>query len=381
MRRSITRNVLVLAAIGSAGTASAAVGNLKVSNPNGKLVLKGGSVPVGVTIDQAGLGADAFRIQPDAFSTVNGSSSALVVTGITGGVEIHFEKGADALILQDATLPENLKLIGGAGDDAIDFHHFVPATPAPAVGGNFVINGGGGELTLNVSADLAVTGNLAIQGGAGSDSVAIDGVTVDTNASVLLKSGDSSLSIGESSIAGSLLCIGSGNFADSVDLSGTPIGGALELLLEGGANDLFVQDCTVGAGLFYDQNDTTAGVDDIHLFTLTVNGPTLIDLDKGNDSDEDSNQLSISGSSHFDSMRVRGGTGVDDVTISAATMDQLVELLMKSGNNVVKLKTSTLNGSLSIVTLGGDDTIDTTGTTVAGTTHIDAGAGANSVTP
>src|SRR5688572_24493617 len=79
-------------------------GEIKVKVESGNLKIKGSNKDDGFRIDQVGLAAGQFRVDPDAFTLLNGASGEQTFSGVFGDIVIDLGKGDDAFGINDAAL-------------------------------------------------------------------------------------------------------------------------------------------------------------------------------------------------------------------------------------------------------------------------------------
>jgi hypothetical protein len=171
-----------------------AEGNVTAVVTNGDLVIRGDaasnalSVVEGDTVGTIAVGGF------DGTTTVNGSLNAVMVSGVTGDVQIMLRGGDDQLALVDLAfvpIPGSLRIDTGPGDDAIDVDD-------SSVGEDVEANTGSGNDSFRISGARDLLVNTAD----GNDFVWLDGATVEGRATVRSGGGDDEVLVQFSTIGG-----------------------------------------------------------------------------------------------------------------------------------------------------------------------------------
>lgn len=356
--RILVAATVAITAILVPARAHSAIGKATAKVSGGKLKITGTAHDEGIQLDQVGLGPGQFRILPLEGTRGNGSSVAIVVSGVTGDVKIDLGGGSDHAGIHDASVAGKITMIGDSGDD------FLWVGDVATTGGiKFVCGPGDDAVAVSSSSPLVIGGKLVIDGGTGQLDVTVIGTQLEVmgDASIHAGSRDDAVDFGGAHVHGNVkFQLGPG--AASLDV------GAIELLAEDGDNDFRVRNCSAGGSLTYNVGAPGRNDDDFELTGDSITGPTRIELGK------DVNHV-FGQNSNVDALQIVGKQKSDVVELYTLTCDAGVEVLLAGGANQVTFLDSTLLASLAIHTGSGDEVIDTTGTTVSGSIDTTPAAG------
>jgi hypothetical protein len=344
-------------------------GNITAATSAGNLIIHGDSADNGVLISQGGPGEFVVTgyALGGAGTSINGQSSAAVLTGITGDIRIDLGKGNDALAIgQSATdLAGFSDLIDLQLDPGTDSGSD-PDVAVLAVPKNLSIVGGGGADTVVVIA--AVGGSAKIDTGNQDDSVGFGNLTgrpqlaVGGNLSIVTGKGGSYVDV-ENVVAVGLLNMQGGEGSDVVAAVNSKFADAK--IATGGGNDAVgLVDLDLNSELVV---DTGAGNDDLTVAFFSAGqgkGPTSWTRGAGR-------------------LTIRTGDGADVVDITDFAVDQ-ARVDTGSGDDgdiffPVLIANATISGSLTVNTGAGNDFVAVLGASL-GQLSVDTGAG-NDGTP
>jgi hypothetical protein len=211
-----------------------AEGNVTAVVTNGGLVIRGDAASNGLSLvlgDTAGtIAVGGF----DGTTTVNGSLDGIIVSGVTGDVDITLRGGDDQLNLIDLAfvpIPGSLLIDTGPGDDAISVDDSSP-------GEDVVANTGPGNDSFTMNSGAR---NLLVHTADGDDFLNLDGVTVGDRATLRSGGGDDEVVINFSTIGGDTTVETSGG-TDSLTILDSTFEGSTELNGGGGNSDRFTDE-------------------------------------------------------------------------------------------------------------------------------------------
>ena len=165
-----------------------------------------------------------FRIN-SSDTTINGSTDALTLSGVTDDVRINLRNGNNGIIFENTTIPDRLTIRTGNGGDAILFN----SGDTIHVGSDLRINSGSGSDTVSDVGDgharLNVGDDLSVTTRSGGDTVSIALAITGDRFTVNTGDGDDSVTLGVPASHGIAagaggLSISTGNGSDDVELLG-----------------------------------------------------------------------------------------------------------------------------------------------------------------
>jgi hypothetical protein len=366
----------------------------------GTLKLKGDTAANTLTIDQAGLNPGQLRVTGGNATTIDGQANE-VFSNVTGGLQVDLGAGDDTLTLDTITLPGTVKIKMGAGANTLTI-------TAGTYAGTVDVDLGSGDDVLQICGGTVVDGGLVIKVGAGAGAMrtaTCDTTIADNAGSALVIDSaevgkDLSLKGSKKSEkvvvhntllhAGLKLALGGGS--DAAAICHNPIGGTLSVQMGAGTGSSVTASCgdandaTGDNALRVDSSSIASnlvlkmgGAADTAILSFgSVDGAIKIDLGQGN------NQLTLDALTSQKNVTIKSGKNDDTIQIKNADYGPGASVSIKAGagTNVVTLPTGVdIPKNLTIVTGNGNDTIDTTGATVHGTTKITHGKGTDTVTP
>src|SRR5687767_2123084 len=134
----------------------------------GKLLLLGDNQDNAVVINDDGLASGQLRLTASGGTTINGSAEPVVLSGITRGIAVRLEDGADGITLDGIT---------AGGKSGVS------------------INGSGGADTIKIL-NSAITGRTKIRAGGGDDVIELTGSTFSARFDLNTSGGHNSLLLG-----------------------------------------------------------------------------------------------------------------------------------------------------------------------------------------
>src|SRR2546421_5208725 len=148
-------------------------GNMTATVTNGDLVISGGASSTAITIDADQLESGQLRLTPEHFSTINGQSEPIVLSGVSGEVLINLRRGRDDVRVEGVTFAGSLTVLGGRGVDNI-------VVADSRVRGSLKIGAGPGIGIVSVL-NSVVDGSAIIKTGTDADIVIVDGSTFNSS--------------------------------------------------------------------------------------------------------------------------------------------------------------------------------------------------------
>jgi hypothetical protein len=164
-------------------------GDVTAKISGGNLVIKGDSLANGITIaagSTAGTVVVTGVTAGGSATTVNSGTTAVTLSGFTGGLKIDMKGGDDSVTITDLTVTGDAKLEGGRGDDTFD-------VSGSTFHGALTTNLGDGDDTLTFDS-TTVSGKAKFKGRHGDDDATITDSTF-SKLSVSLGKGDDSLTM------------------------------------------------------------------------------------------------------------------------------------------------------------------------------------------
>lgn len=184
-------------------------GNVTATVVNGTLIVQGDTADNEITLttqtngDSLELFGDDNAIHADDSTTINGNSAPYIATGLTGDVWIRLYDGADSLIVENATLPQGLRISTAGGDDTVLINDV-------SMGGDLLVNGGGGKDVVNIL-EVNRSNNLHVSTGDGADVVLLDRSTITGQTLITTAAGRDSIYYGDCGFGSSpIISAGSG---------------------------------------------------------------------------------------------------------------------------------------------------------------------------
>lgn len=184
---------LALAAIVSLTTplAALAAGNVQAVVQRGSLKITGDGVGNAIHIVSGG-SPETWDVESlDGITTVNGSLAPFHAVGVENNVKVDMLQGDDEVLLEDATVTNDIELVGGIGSDHIEIDD-------SHVSGNTRISGGPDDDTV-VFGTSSFGGNVVVQTDAGADTVTLDLVTASDRIKLSTGTGADVVGIGGTS--------------------------------------------------------------------------------------------------------------------------------------------------------------------------------------
>jgi hypothetical protein len=135
----------------------------------------------------------------DGTTTINGGSTPFSTTGVTGNVAVFMKQGADVVDVGGTgmltTLPKNLFIDTGSGDDTVDVEN-------ASIAGNVAIFGGAGSDTFTIGSSnsetaVSVGGSVYIVGGtADSNTIAVFDANITGDLRIFGRGADDQIQVG-----------------------------------------------------------------------------------------------------------------------------------------------------------------------------------------
>lgn len=311
-----------------------------------------------VHIDQIGLAAGEYRITGvgSPATTVDGSTSPVVVTGVTRDLQFELDDGIDVVHVIGSDVARDVRFSGG--DGGIIFGTLY-------VGNSLFIEGGS-----DVGRNVRVTNGIHL------DNFILNGSTVDGSVRVANGNGDSLTEVIDGSTIGGNLTVTNGDGFDQLTIRDSDVDGRVRAdngdgidyggTVYGSVTDVN-SSSAIGGNLIIRNGD---GLDLLSLADSSIAGRmAVINGDGGSDT-------SIStGSVIVGNLTVLNGSGIDDVSISDATVVGRARILQGDGGGVVALSDSVFLDRL--IFRGGDgvDDVRLESIIVSGRTNLRTGAG------
>jgi hypothetical protein len=135
---------------------------------DGKLLLLGDNQDNAVVINDDGLASEQFRLTASGGTTINGSAEPVVLSGVTRGIAVRLQGGADSITLDGIT---------AGGKSGVS------------------LNGSGGADTIRIL-NSAITGRTKIRAGGGDDVIELTGSTFADRFDLNTSGGHNSLLLG-----------------------------------------------------------------------------------------------------------------------------------------------------------------------------------------
>ncbi|MCY2926415.1 MAG: hypothetical protein NT031_13435 [Planctomycetota bacterium] len=311
----------------------------------GTLTLTGDGADNTFTVDQAGLSAQQFRLTPDATTQINNSGLGVPVifNVVKKDVKMNLGAGNDTVVFDTVALPGNVTIKDPLGDTSVTFD-------ASTVVGRVVVRNGAGDDTFSLINASRIDHNVSIVNGNGDSDTTLDNSIILWDLKVNSGAGDDQLDLLNVSLVNRyvLASFGKGDTSTLVDDSGitgrlsvkTGAGGTDDVDIHGGSILSRGLDVRSGGVLTFQADDTR--FDD----NVSVRSKGALTAD-------------LTGGSYFAFKVVLAGG-------SKAT-------------SYLTFDTVTLNGSLSIRTDGGDDTVAVDDSTFHGPTAISLGGGTDTL--
>ena len=311
------------------------------------------------------------------------SRGSLTITGddlandftITNGAadgELIITSGADATLIDGLDGPVtitgftgSLTLALGAGSDSV-------AMSGLTVAGNVKVTGGEGDNSLTVGGATEIAGTFSVKNGAGNDDVVLDDVVVVQGASIDNGGGVNATALSAS--FRSSLTIKGGSSIDAVQLTSGSVGGVATIQTGDGESTVTVS------------NMTLAG-----LKILNKTGPVTFTLSDSTSSKglaltstSGATDVTIETATVIGTTSIKSGAGPDGMTISSSNFEGSVSITTGPGGSLIEIQDGCVFGvdsvkgklfDLRIKNGAGDDYIDIDDMTVGKSFALDGGAG------
>ena len=166
----------------------ALAGNVTAQIVAGDLIVRGDDAANLIRIDSQQLRAGKVRVVADPSGTVNGESSAVVLSGWTGDTRILLGDGMDRVTLDRLRLPGSLSIRAGLRDDTV-------VVDRCQINDTLFAQMGSGHDTLHV-VNSQVRGRTWLGTGGGNDVVALSGSTFQTSVEIKTGRGNDTVQLG-----------------------------------------------------------------------------------------------------------------------------------------------------------------------------------------
>jgi hypothetical protein len=219
-----TRSLALVAALSlTTPIAALAAGNVLVVVQRGSLKITGDSVGNAIHVIPGGA-PETWDVESlDGITTVNGSLAPFHAVGVENNVKIDMLQGDDEVLVEDATITNDLEMVGGVGSDElmIDDSH---------VSGNTRISGGPEDDTV-VLGTSSFGGSVVVQTDAGTDTVVLDLVTASDRVKLATGTGVDGITIGGASQFFDVVTIAMANGNDGLAIDDTAFMRNLDITL------------------------------------------------------------------------------------------------------------------------------------------------------
>lgn len=207
-----TRSLAFVAAL-SLGTplAALAAGNVTAVVQRGSLKITGDDAGNAIHVVPGGA-PETWDVESlDGVTTVNGSLAAFHAVGVENNLKIDMLQGDDEVLLEDATLANDVEMVGGVGSDHLEIED-------SHIGGNTRISGGTEDDTV-VFGTSSFGGSVVVQTEAGADTVTLDLVTASDRVKLSTGTGEDGIGIGGGSqfFDAVTIAVANGNDAVAID--------------------------------------------------------------------------------------------------------------------------------------------------------------------
>jgi hypothetical protein len=173
-------------------------GNVTATVTAGNLLLVGDAKANQILIQSTSGGA--LQVSSlDGTTTINGGSGPFTSTSVTGNVTVFMKQGADVVDVGGTgmltTLPKNLFVDTGSGDDTVDVEN-------ASIGGNVAIFGGAGNDTFTIGSStsetaVSVGGSVFIVGGTGdTNTIAVFDANITGDVRIFGRGADDQIQVG-----------------------------------------------------------------------------------------------------------------------------------------------------------------------------------------
>ncbi|MDD4888536.1 MAG: Ig-like domain-containing protein [Phycisphaerae bacterium] len=190
-------------------------GSVLASVVHGNLNIRGDAAANVIALDQSGLTADQVRISGASGTTINNQADPIILSGVTGRVDIRMGAGADSVVMSNLGLPGNLSFDGQGGVNALTLNNVQVAT-------SLTIHNGA---TITIANTTVGKDLMILPPAAGVESVALQSVEVQRNTKINSGKGADILTIDDSTFHGSAkLSTGQGVDVIQIDGFGDPLG-------------------------------------------------------------------------------------------------------------------------------------------------------------
>lgn len=183
---------------------------------HGNLNIRGTAAADVILLDQAGLNADQVRITGSGGTTINGQAS-VVLSGLTGKVDIRMGAGDDSVTLEDMSLPSNVSVDGQKGDNTLSLD-------TVQIAQSLVITNSASRSSTIAIGDTTIGKDLMILPCSGAETIALRSVEVQRNSLLVSGKGADVVTVDDSTFHGSVkLYTGQGADAVQIDANGDPL--------------------------------------------------------------------------------------------------------------------------------------------------------------
>ena len=255
-------------------------------------------------------------------TTVNGSSSPLLLTGLTGNAGIVLFQGNDEIYIKDLVVPGNMNLAGDQGRDTLRLGNWVaygqPGTGDVTIGGMLRIDeqletsaADGDEIFLG----RVTVGQMNIRGRQGNDFIEIYNARINNT------------------VTGDWAVIDGGEHNDVLNIAYFTVHGDIQL--------------------YGDQ--VTTGNDLISVITSVVHGKAYVDVWQG------SNTVALNANQFLGVLEIYSEQGTDSITLTNSFCSQKVVMSSfysaSNGNDTFLVTGNTMSDLLRIVAGSGYDNV------------------------
>ncbi len=287
-------------------------GNVVVTMADGDVLVRGDRADNAVIADQDGLPAGQLRIRGADGTTINGQAE-VILDDVLGAVTMRLRGGADTVTLDGVTLPGDLTVLGGRGDNAV------------------------------VLTDVDIAGDVTVRNRRGTDTFELTGAS---------RIGDD-LTIDNRSGGAITTIAGLSDGGDPPTITPVEIDGDVTLRNRRGATTTTLEHVTVGGDV---DVRNRGGVDVLELLGQTQLGNDLV-VDHGGGGSttrlagDESNRIEI------EDFTLCGGRGRDDVLFSYVTIDSDFTVDAKGGDDFMYIWTTDVFGHTDVAMGGGSDDV------------------------